>query len=42
MACLRNTQNLYAADGVHPNELGWQIAAETIAGGTRLYKENQR
>lgn len=28
---LTNLQNLYAADGVHPNVLGSQIAAETIA-----------
>ena len=28
---LSDTQNLYAADGVHPSELGSHIAAETIA-----------
>ena len=28
---LSDTQNLYAADGIHPSELGSHIAAETIA-----------
>ena len=28
---LSHTQNLYAADGVHPNEAGSRVAAETIA-----------
>ena len=28
---LSHAQNLYAADGVHPNEAGSHIAAETIA-----------
>ena len=35
-------KNLYAADGVQPDELELQNAAEAIAGITRLYKENQR
>lgn len=28
---LSHTQNLYAADGVHPSELGSRVAAETVA-----------
>ena len=28
---LSDTRNLYAADGIHPNEMGSRIAAETIA-----------
>lgn len=34
------TQNLYAADGVHPNEPGSRLAAETIAAAIQRYKEN--
>lgn len=30
---------LYAADGVHPSELGSHIAAETIADAIRRHKE---
>lgn len=36
-----NTQNLYAADGVHPNEEGARIAAETLAAVIKQHKENQ-
>ena len=32
-------QDLYAADGVHPSELGSRIAAETIAAVIRQHKE---
>ena len=35
------TQNLYAADGVHPNELGSHIAAQSIAEVIQQHKENQ-
>ena len=38
---LSHTQNLYAADGVHPNELGSRVAAETIAAVIRRYEEEQ-
>lgn len=36
-----STQNLYAADGVHPNEEGARIAAETLAAVIKQHKENQ-
>lgn len=39
---LSDTQNLYAGDGVHPNELGSRIAAETIAAVIQEHKERQR
>lgn len=39
---LADTQELYAADGVHPNEQGSHLAAETIAAAIRQYKEEQR
>lgn len=35
---LAPAQDLYAADGVHPNELGSRIAAETIAAVIRQYE----
>lgn len=35
------TQNLYANDGVHPNELGSHIAAQTIGLTIQQHKENQ-
>ena len=35
-------QNLYAADGVHPSELGSRIAAETIAAVIQEQKEKLR
>ncbi len=38
---LSGTQNLYAADGVHPNEAGSRIAAEIIAAVINQYKEKQ-
>lgn len=38
---LSDTRNLYAADGVHPNEQGSRIAAETIAATIQAHKENQ-
>ena len=28
---LADTQNLYASDGVHPNERGTRLAAQTLA-----------
>lgn len=34
------TQDLYAADGVHPNERGSRLAAMTIAEAIEEYKEN--
>ena len=39
---LSDAQNLYAADGVHPNELGSRIAAETIAAVIRQREEGLR
>lgn len=33
---------IYADDGVHPNELGSRIAAETIAAVIRAHKEKQQ
>ena len=38
---LSHAQNLYAADGVHPSELGSHIAAETIAAVIQAHKENE-
>ena len=38
---LSDTQDLYAADGVHPNELGSHIAAQTLAAVIQEHKENQ-
>lgn len=32
---------LYAADGVHPNELGSRIAAQTLAAVIQKHKEKQ-
>ena len=34
------TENLYAADSVHPNALGSRIAAETLASVIQKHKEN--
>ena len=39
---LADTQALYAADGVHPSELGSHIAAETIAAVIRQWEEGLR
>lgn len=39
---LSDTQNLYAADGVHPNEFGCRIAAETIAAVIQRQEEDER
>ena len=39
---LSDTQDLYAADGVHPSELGAHIAAETIAAVIRQREEGLR
>lgn len=36
---LAGTQDLYADDGVHPNELGARIAAETIAAVIQKHEE---
>ena len=36
---LANTRDLYAADGVHPSELGSHIAAETVAAVIRQWEE---
>lgn len=36
-----DVQDLYAADGIHPNALGSRIAAETIAAVIQAYKEGQ-
>ena len=36
---LADTQALYAADGVHPSELGSHIAVETIAAVIRQWEE---
>ena len=38
---LSDTQSLYADDGVHPNEGGSRIAAETIAAVIQEYQEKQ-
>ena len=38
---LSDVQNLYATDGVHPNEAGSRIAAETIAATIQQHKESQ-
>ncbi len=38
---LSERQDLYAADGVHPNVFGSRIAAETIAAVIQPYKEKQ-
>ena len=38
---LSDTQDLYAGDGVHPNEWGSRIAAETIAAVIQEHKERQ-
>lgn len=38
---LSDTQDLYAPDGIHPNELGSRIAAQTIAAVIRAHKERQ-
>lgn len=38
---LSDTQDLYAADGVHPNAYGSRIAAETIAAVIQEHKEKQ-
>ena len=38
---LSDTQDLCAADGVHPRGLGSRIAAETIAAVIQVHKENQ-
>lgn len=38
---LSDTQDLYAADGVHPNEAGSQLAAETIGAVIRQHAEGQ-
>ena len=35
-----DTENLYAADSVHPNALGSRIAAETLASVIQKHKEN--
>ena len=39
---LSDAKNLYAADGVHPSELGSRIAAETIAAVIRQREEGLR
>ena len=39
---LSNTQALYAADGVHPSELGSHIAAETIVAVIQKDQEGTR
>ena len=36
---LADTQALYAADGVHPNEVGTRVAAETIASVINQHEE---
>ena len=36
-----NVQTLYAADGVHPSELGSRLAAQTLAAVIQEEKENQ-
>ena len=37
---LPGTQDLYAADGVHPSGQGARIAAETIAAAIQRHKED--
>ena len=37
---LSETQDLYAGDGVHPNERGSRLAAKTIAAAIQNDKEN--
>lgn len=37
---LSQTQDLYADDGVHPNERGSRLAAQTIAAAIQERKEN--
>ena len=37
---LSQTQGLYADDGVHPNERGSRLAAQTIAAAIQERKEN--
>ena len=39
---LSDAQNLYAADGVHPNEQGSRLAAEIIAAVIQKQEEKQR
>ncbi len=39
---LTDAQNLYAADGVHPNEEGSRLAAEIIAAVIQKQEEKQR
>ena len=39
---LSHTKTLYAADGVHPNEAGSRIAAETIAAVIRQHEKEAR
>ena len=38
---LSDTQELYVADGVHPNETGSRLAAETIGTVIQAHKENE-
>ncbi len=38
---LSGTQDLYAADGVHPSELGSRIAAEVLAAAIQQHKEGR-
>ena len=38
---MSHTQSLYAADGVHPNEMGSRIAAKTIAAVIQRHKERE-
>ena len=38
---LSNTQNLYAADGIHPNQSGSCIAAQTLAAVIQQHKESK-
>ena len=38
---LSDTRDLYAADGVHPNEAGARLAAETIAAAIRTHEEER-
>ena len=39
---LSDTQDLYAADSIHPSELGSRIAAETIAAVIRQHEKEAR